>query len=44
MIESPLVTIKPAAFGKSAGGIRVMGICNVPEEVEFDRTDRPRLD
>lgn len=44
MNESPLVTIKPAALSKSAGGIRVMGICNVPGEVEFDRTDRPRLD
>lgn len=44
MIESLLVTIKPAALSKSAVGIRVMGICNVPEEVEFDRKDRPRLD
>jgi len=37
MNESPLVTIKPAALGKSAGGIRIMGICNVPEGVMFDR-------
>jgi hypothetical protein len=44
MSESPLVPIKPAALSKNAEGIRIKGICNVPEGIMFDRAACPRLD